>query len=88
MSANKHWHVGIQIDEHEGKTRALARLHHREELGLIGLVGVGLAQLNPADRDVPEIGVARALSDLSHQLLDAATGDIKQMAPQPIHMSL
>jgi hypothetical protein len=91
MSANKRWHVEIQIDEHEGKTRALARLHHREEAGLIGMIGIGLARLNPADRDLPEIGdelaVARALSDLGHQLLDAAAGDIEQMTHQPLHLS-
>ena len=81
MTANKRWPVEIQIGEHEGKTRALARLHHREQTGLVSLVGMGLARLNPADRDVPEIGdelaVARALSDLGHQLLDAAAGDIE-----------
>jgi Domain of unknown function (DUF1876) len=91
MTANKRWHVEIQIDEQEGKTRAMARLHHREETGLVGLVGVGLARLNPADRDMPEIGdelaVARALSDLGHQLLDAAAGDIEQMTHQPVHRS-
>lgn len=88
MIANKRWHVEIQIDEYEGRTRALARLHNRDETGLVGL---GLARLNPADRDVPEIGdelaVARALSDLSHQLLEAAAGDIEQITHQPVHLS-
>ena len=88
MIANKRWHVEIQIDEHEGRTRALARLHNRDETGLVGL---GLARLNPADRDVPEIGdelaVARALSDLGHQLLDAAAGDIEQITHQPVHLN-
>ena len=88
MIANKRWHVEIQIDEHEGRTRALARLHHRDETGL---VGVGLARLNPADRDVPEIGdelaVARALSDLGHQLLEAAAGDIEQITHRPVHLN-
>ena len=88
MIANKRWTVDIQIDEHEGRTRALARLHNRDETGLVGL---GLARLNPADRDVPEIGdelaVARALSDLGHQLLDAAAGDIEQITHQPAHLS-
>jgi hypothetical protein len=91
MIANKRWHVEIQIDEQQGKTRAMARLHHREEIGLVDLVGVGLARLNPADGNMPEIGdelaVARALSDLGHQLLDAAAGDIKQMTHQPVHRS-
>jgi hypothetical protein len=88
MIASKHWTVDIHIDEHEGRTRALARLHNRDETGLVGL---GLARLNPADRDVPEIGdelaVARALSDLGHQLLNAAAGDIEQITHQPVHLS-
>ncbi|MBV8996077.1 MAG: DUF1876 domain-containing protein [Pseudonocardiales bacterium] len=87
MIASKRWTVEIQIDEHEGRTRALARLHNRDETGRVGL---GLARLNPADRDVPEIGdelaVARALSDLGHQLLDAAAGDIEQMTHQPVRL--
>jgi hypothetical protein len=90
MIASKRWHVEIQIDEQEHQTRAVARTHHREETGLVGLVGVGLARLNPADPDMPEIGdelaVARALSDLSHQLLAAAAGDIEQ-THQPVHRS-
>jgi hypothetical protein len=88
MIASKRWTIEIHIDEHEGKTRALARLHNRDETGLVGL---GLARLNPADRDVPEIGdelaVARALSDLGHQLLDAAAGDIEQITHQPAQLS-
>ena len=88
MIANKRWRVDIEIDEHEGRTRALAWLHNRDETALIG---VGLARLNPADRDMPEIGdelaVARALSDLGHQLLDAAAGDIEQITHQPVHLS-
>lgn len=88
MIASKRWRVDIQIDEHEGTTRALAQLHNLDETGL---VGVGLARLNPADRDVPEIGdelaVARALSHLSHQLLDATAGDIEQITHQPVHLN-
>ena len=44
MSASKRWTVEIHIDEHEGRTRALARLHNRDGTGLVGL---GLARLNP-----------------------------------------
>jgi hypothetical protein len=88
MIAGKRWHVEIQIDEHEGRTRALARLHNRDETGL---VGVGLARLNPADRDVPEIGdelaVARALSDLGHLLLGAAAGDIEHITHRPVRLN-
>ena len=66
----------------------MARLHNRDETGLVGL---GLARLNPADRDVLEIGdelaVARALSDLGHQPLDAAASDIEHITHQPMHLS-
>ncbi len=30
MLASKRWTVEVHIDEHEGRTRALARLHHRD----------------------------------------------------------
>ncbi|MET8764017.1 DUF1876 domain-containing protein [Lentzea sp. NPDC004782] len=78
MSTAKKWSVEIHIDEHESRTRAEARLHTADRTHLVGF---GLARLNPADRDVPEIGdelaVSRALADLAHQLLDAAAGDIE-----------
>jgi hypothetical protein len=81
----KRWSVDIEIDEHDGKTRAVARLHTRDRADL---VGVGLARLNPADRDVPEIGdelaTARALSELSHRLFDAAAEDIEGMTHEPV----
>jgi uncharacterized protein DUF1876 len=81
MLAEKRWTVTIEIDEHEGRTRAHARLRTQDS---DRLVGVGLARLNPADRDIPEIGdelaAARALSDLAHHLLDVAGGDIEEAA--------
>lgn len=78
MMDAKKWSVTIEIDEHEGRTRAAARLHAE---GKPQLVGNGLARLNPADADVPAIGdelaTARALADLSHQLIDATAADIE-----------
>ena len=78
MLAAKRWTVTIDIDEHDGRTRAHARLHTPDS---DQLVGVGLARLNPADRDVTEIGdelaTARALSDLAHRLLDVASADVE-----------
>ena len=53
MYEAKRWTVTIDIDEHDGRTRAVARLQARDT---DSLVGVGLARLNPADRNVPEIG--------------------------------
>jgi hypothetical protein len=85
----KQWTVTIDIDEHDGHTRAVARLLTRDS---DRLTGVGLARLDPADRDVPEIGdeiaVARALSDLSHRLLQAATEDVERSTGTPAHLQM
>jgi len=79
MDAVKTWTVQVDIDEHEGRTRAVARL---DTGAARSVAGTGLARLNPADRDVPRIGdelaVARALSELSHLLLEAAARDIEE----------
>jgi hypothetical protein len=89
MDAVKTWTVQVDIDEHEDRTRAVARLTTG---GTPPLVGTGLARLNPADRDVPRIGdelaVARALSELSHLLLDVAARDIEQSSGVPAHPRL
>ncbi|WP_409329602.1 DUF1876 domain-containing protein [Trujillonella humicola] len=80
------WTVTIDIDEHDGHTRAVARLHTRDG---DRLAGVGLARLDPADRDVPEIGdeiaAGRALTDLGHRLLRTATEDVEQNTGAPAH---
>jgi hypothetical protein len=87
VDETKTWTVRIDIAEHEGRTRAVAHLHTRDTERM---VGVGFARLNPADRDVPEIGdelaVARALSDLGHRLLDAATGDLERVSGERAHL--
>jgi hypothetical protein len=84
----KGWSVNIVIDEHEGRTRAKAQLHAEDRPDL---VGVGLARLNPADSDVPEIGnelaTARALADLAHQLIEATAADIERATKQPPHLN-
>ena len=89
MNEIKHWTVDIEIDEHDGRTRAVAKLEPQTGNQL---VGVGQARLNPADRDVPDIGdelaVARALSDLAHTLLEVAAGDIEQITHEPAHLRL
>jgi hypothetical protein len=90
MHGTKRWTIVVDVDEHDGRTRAVARLDRGGESG--GLVGVGLARLNPADRDIPEIGdelaTARALSELSHHLLDAAADDIEQITHEPAHLRI
>ena len=84
----KTWKVEIYIGEREGQTHAEARLFPAARPTL---TGVGTARLNPTDRDVPEIGdelaVARALSDLSHKLLDAAAGDIEGITREHVELA-
>jgi Domain of unknown function (DUF1876) len=84
MEEVKRWTVAVDIDEHDGRTRAIARLQTSDAERI---VGVGLARLNPADRNVPAIGdelaTARALSELSHHLLHAAAADIEQVTGEP-----
>jgi hypothetical protein len=88
MSTAKKWTVELHIDEHESRTRAEARLHTADRTHL---VGVGTARLNPADRNVPEIGdelaASRALADLAHQLLDAAANDIEGITDPAAQLS-
>ena len=86
MDAVKTWTVQVDIDEHEDRTRAVARLRTDDSQSL---AGTGYARLNPADRNVPQIGdelaVARALSELSNLLLDVAARDIEHSSGVPAH---
>jgi hypothetical protein len=81
------WSVTIDIGEHDGHTRAVARLRTRDTERVSG---VGFARLAPTDEDVPEIGaeiaVARALADLSRHLMGVATEDVEQVTGQPSHL--
>ena len=80
----KAWHLDVLVDEHEKRTRARVQLSWRGE----ELVGVGLARLDPADEPVAAIGdelaIARALSDLAHQLLELTVTDIEAATHKPI----
>ena len=79
------WSVEVLIGERDGQTHAEARLHTKDNTHL---TAVGRARLRPTDRDVPEIGAelatARALADLSHQLLQAAIDDIEGVTHEPV----
>ncbi|MGZ4606865.1 MAG: DUF1876 domain-containing protein [Blastococcus sp.] len=89
MDDVKRWTVTIDIDEHDGHTRAVAHLKTRDT---DRMVGIGLARLDPNDRDVPEIGdelaVARALSDLGRRLLHETAEDVEGVTGQPAHLVL
>jgi len=82
------WTVEIFIGEKDGRTHAEARL--QSERSARQLTGEGTARRNPTDSDVPEIGdelaTARALSDLAHQLLDAAAEDIGAITKEHVQL--
>jgi hypothetical protein len=78
MDSDSAWQVGIAFEENEDRTRADAIL----EFGGQRFHGWGQAKRSPGDPSVPVIGeelaAARALSDLSHQLVLAAADRIEQ----------
>ncbi|MBL1066604.1 DUF1876 domain-containing protein [Streptomyces sp. 7-21] len=79
------WNVRIAIDVFDRTTRAEARLEDRPDSVL---VGEGSARANPTDENVPDIGrelaAARALSDLSHQLIHETVQDIESHTHQRV----
>ena len=76
MTSN--WTVDIDFEENPDHTVATASM--RTSSGTT-LTGTGKARRNPVDRPVARIGeeiaCARALSQLTHALLDYAAGDIE-----------
>ncbi len=86
IDENKVWTLEISIGENADETEAQARLRLDEN----ELTGWGRARRNPADPRRPRVGeelaVSRALSDLSHQLLDAAANEIEAFAGGPVHL--
>jgi len=82
-----HWSIDLDLGEIHGHTRAVARLNTKDDTAL---VGTGFARLNPADRNVPEIGeelaAARALHDLADKLLGAAVGDIAEVTHEVVSL--
>jgi uncharacterized protein DUF1876 len=80
----KSWQLDAAVDEHEKRTRAKVRLSWQGS----ELVGVGLARLDPTDEPVAAIGdelaLARALSDLAHQLFERTAADIEAATRMPV----
>lgn len=70
MDTAKQWTVVIDIDEHEGRTRAVARLHTRDTEKL---VGVGLARLNPAESSA----VRRSGPDVLRRCMQHVLGQLR-----------
>jgi hypothetical protein len=78
------WRVDVAFTEEGDRTRADAVL----ELASQRFHGFGLAKRAPDDPSVPVIGqdlaAARALSDVSHQLLQAAVERIEAHEGHPV----
>jgi hypothetical protein len=88
MTTVDSWPVEIALQEEGGQTRAEARLVKEGT----SAIGHGLARRNPDDREVTQIGeeiaAARALSDLAHQLLNDAAGQIEDITHERARLSL
>jgi hypothetical protein len=78
MSDTKIFTIEIEVHEHPDHTEAKAMLG----LGDERRGGWGRARRNPADPDHPHLGdelaMARALSDLAHNLLDEVAAQIER----------
>ena len=81
------WRVNVSFTEDEDRTRADAIL----ELASQSFHGFGQAKRAPTDPTVPVIGqdlaAARALSDLSHKLLEAAAERIESFEGHPVKLT-
>nr|WP_308294058.1 DUF1876 domain-containing protein [Streptomyces sp. UNOC14_S4] len=85
MTGAEVWETKIVIQEEGRESHAEATLSGK---GAQRMVGHGSAKCNPLDENVPVIGdelaAARALSDLSHQLMRTAKQDIEEHTHQPV----
>jgi hypothetical protein len=87
-SDSKVWTIELVIDESADVTEAKALLSvNGRELG-----GWGRARRAPQDPDRPRIGeelaAARALADLSHQLVEAAAAEIEEFEGHHVNVHL
>ncbi|ACY98434.1 MULTISPECIES: DUF1876 domain-containing protein [Thermomonospora] len=87
MHQDKDWQLTVHISEQDRYTEAEAKLSTPNGT----LTGRGVARRNPRDADVPSIGdelaVSRALSELSHGLLDAAAREISQIEHRKVRLT-
>ncbi|MEU5398746.1 DUF1876 domain-containing protein [Streptomyces sp. NPDC005963] len=83
MTRTLEWKVDLVLSEEDGTTRASAKL----DTGSGRLTGRGTARCSPADADIPKIGdelaAARAMRDLSGQLMREADRDLEAMGAAP-----
>ncbi len=80
--------VEIVFDEDDDHTDARATMSLRG----VTFTGWGRARRNPVDPNLPLIGeelaTARALSDLSHKLVEAAAEAISDREGRPAHVNI
>jgi hypothetical protein len=78
--------IEMTFEEDGDHTNALASVAIRGAT----FTGSGRARRNPADANLPMIGeelaAARALSELAHKLVEAATDEISEREGRPIHL--
>lgn len=78
------WHIEVEFDEDDTHTRAVVLLRLSDG---VEFRAQGHAQRHPDDQPQTRIGeeiaAARALSDLTHQLLDKAAGEISEVTHRP-----
>jgi hypothetical protein len=82
------WTIELSFDEDADRTAATATLSPE---GGAPLRGHGYARRNPSDRPAARIGeevaAARALSNLAHELLERAAGDIEAATERPARIT-
>lgn len=81
----QHWTVDISIDEHEGLTRAKARLRWRKRNWWV-LAWQGSIRPTATSPRSAMNSVARALSDLGKRMLKVSTHDIEAVTHQPARL--
>ena len=78
--------IELSFEEDADHTQAQASLVIRGAT----FTGNGRARSNPVDTNLPivgeELAAARALSDLAHKLVDAATEAISEREGAPVHL--
>jgi len=84
--ADQIWQVNVTFTEDGDRTRADATLELAEQR----FHGFGQAKRAPGDPNLPVIGqdlaAARALSELSHQLLNAAAARIEEFEGHKVNV--
>lgn len=88
MNQTRTWDLHVHIVERERETTADVLLTTD---GGATITGRGTAHRNPRDTDMPEVGdelaVARALSQVTHKLLDAAAHRISRAEHRPVTLT-